>query len=257
MILHHTIEGPGSSTGAGARVLLLHPVGIDLSFLSPLAALLATRYRVMRMDLRGHGASAALPLAQSLDDFADDVHDTLAHTGFAPCTVTGFSFGGMVAQTLALRHPADVAALIPCACPCTLTAERRALSRARGDDAGRSGMGVVIDATMERWFTPAFRNSHLAQAARSHLLERDVRGWTQGWRAMADIDLLPRLPALRVPTLCIAGELDISSTPENVAQIASAIPGAQYQVIPGAPHMLFIEQPAAVAHAISSFVDAR
>ena len=253
MILHHTTEGPAT----GTRVLLLHPVGIDLTFLAPLAALLATRYRVMRMDLRGHGASAALPLAQSLDDFADDVHDTLAHTSFAPCTVTGFSFGGMVAQTLALRHPPDVAALIPCACPCTLTPERRALSLARGDEAGRSGMGVVIDATMERWFTPAFRSSANAQAARTHLLERDVRGWTQGWRAMAKIDVLPRLPTLRLPTLCIAGELDISSTPENVAQIASAIPGAQYQIIPGAPHMLFIEQAEAVAQAITSFVDAQ
>lgn len=251
MILHHTIEGPAT----GAAILLLHPVGIDLTFLAPLAAVLATRYRVMRMDLRGHGQSAALPLAQSLEDFAGDVHDTLAHTGFAPCTITGFSFGGMVAQTLALRHPADVAALIPCACPCTLTAERRAIARARGDDAERSGMGVVIDATLERWFTPAFRHSSKAQAARTHLLERDVRGWTQGWRAMARIDLLPYLPALRVPTLCIAGELDISSTPENVAQIAGAIPGAQYQVIPGAPHMLFIEQPEAVARAIFRFVD--
>lgn len=253
MILHHTLEGPLT----GARVLLLHAVGIDLTFLAPLAALLATRYRVMRMDLRGHGQSAALPLAQSLEDFADDVHDTLAQTGFGPCAVTGFSFGGMVAQTLALRHPAGMTALIPCACPCTLTPERRALSRARGDDAERSGMGVVIDATMERWFTPAFRTSAKAQAARSHLLERDLRGWTQGWRAMAKIDLLPRLPTLRVPTLCIAGELDISSTPENVRQIADTIPGAQYQIIAGAPHMLFIEQPQAVAQAISQFLDGR
>lgn len=253
MILHHTLEGPVT----GARVLLLHPVGIDLTFLAPLAALLATRYRVMRMDLRGHGQSPLLPLAQSLEDFAGDVHETLAHTGFAPCTVTGFSFGGMVAQTLALRHPADVAALIPCACPCTLTPERRTLSRARGDDAERSGMGAVIDATMERWFTPAFRHSAKAQAARTHLLERDARGWAQGWRAMANIDVLPRLPTLRVPTLCIAGELDISSTPANVQQIANNIPGAQYQAVPGAPHMLFIEQPDAVARAMQPFLDAQ
>ena len=256
MILHHTIEGPSS----GARVLLLHPVGIDLTFLAPLAALLATRYRVMRMDLRGHGQSplqdAQGQPAGSREAFAEDVHETLAHASFAPCTVAGFSFGGMVAQTLALRHPADVAALIPCACPCTLTDERRAISLARGTDALRDGMGTVIDATMERWFTPAFRDTGNAHAAREHLLQGDVRGWAQGWRAISQIDTLPHLPTLRVPALCIAGELDISSTPANVAQIASAIPGAQYQVVAGAPHMLFIEQPAAVARVMLPFLDA-
>ncbi len=74
MILHYTSEG------SGPRVLLLHPVGIDLTFLAPLATLLGKRYRVMRMDLRGHGRSPLTPpdgsAARGLDDFAEDVHET-------------------------------------------------------------------------------------------------------------------------------------------------------------------------------------
>ena len=256
MLLHHTIEGPI----AAARVLLLHPVGIDLTFLAPLGALLATRYRVMRMDLRGHGQSPVHDAhgqpAGSLDEFAQDVHETLSQTGFAPCTIAGFSFGGMVAQTLALRHPGDVKALMLCACPCTLTEERRAISLARGTDALRDGMGAVIDATMARWFTPAFRNSDSTLTARQHLLEGNVLGWAQGWLAISQIDTLQHLPTLRLPALCIAGELDLSSTPDNVAQIADAIPGAQYQIVAGAPHMLFIEQPEAVAQLMLPFLDA-
>lgn len=160
MILNHVVEG------RGRRVLLLHPVGIDLTFLEPLAALLATRYRVMRMDLRGHGASALEPLAASLADFAGDVHETLVHTGFAPCTVVGFSFGGMVAQTLALSCPDDVAALVPCAGPCTQSPAGRLIAVARGTDALAGGMAVVLEAAMDRWFTPAFRASGGADAAR-------------------------------------------------------------------------------------------
>ena len=102
MILHHTVEG------AGDRVLLLHPVGIDSTFLAPLSAALAKGFRVMRLDLRGHGRSPMLPAASTLDEFADDVHETLAQQNFAPCTAIGFSFGGMVAQALAIRHPADL-----------------------------------------------------------------------------------------------------------------------------------------------------
>lgn len=252
MILHHTITG----LETGTRVALLHPVGIDLTFLAPLAALLGTRHRVMNIDLRGHGRSPLLPFAGSLDDFASDVHETLASQQFGPCAVAGFSFGGMTAQALALRHPADVSALLPCACPSTLSDARRSIAHARGLDAERDGMGAVIEATMERWFTPAFREAGGGGAARAHLMGSDVRGWARGWHAIAQIDTLPRLPSLRVPTLCIAGELDLSSTPHDVERIADAIPGAQFTVIPGAPHMLFIEQPQAVADAMLPFLEA-
>lgn len=256
MDLHHTFEG----NDAGARVLLLHPVGLDLTFLAPLAALLSAHCRVMCMDLRGHGQSPRLDTdgksAESLTDFAADVHDTLMSTGFAPCVVVGFSFGGMVAQALALQYPYDVSALVPCACPCTLTQERRIVSLARGTDAMRDGMDVVIDATMERWFTPNFRQSGGGDAAYAHLMAKDPHGWAHGWHAISQIDTLPFLPSLHLPALCIAGELDLSSTPADVKRIANAIPGAHYQVITGAPHMLFIEQPQAVADLLLPFVQA-
>lgn len=248
MILHNRIEG------AGARVLMLHPVGLDLTFLQPLAALLRPRYRVMRMDLRGHGNSPLMPLAEGLEAFAEDVHATLAQQDFAPCAVVGFSFGGMVAQTLALRHRADVAALVPCACPSTLTEENRRIAAARAGDAERGGMAAVLEVTLARWFTQAFRDSGLDAAARARLLANDPRAWAQGWRAIARIDNLALLPSIRVPSLCIAGELDRSSPPAIVAEIAGAIPGAQYKVIPGAPHMLFIEQPEAVARELFAFL---
>ncbi len=208
----------------------------------------------MRMDLRGHGRSPLLPLAEGLEDFAEDVHATLVQQGFAPCAVVGFSFGGMVAQTLALRHPADVAALVPCACPGTLTEKNRRIAAERAADAERGGMAAVLEATLARWFTQAFRDSGQDAGARERLLSDDPRGWAQGWRAIARIDNLPFLPTIRAPALCIAGELDKSSPPRVVSAIASAIPGAGFKVIPGAPHMLFIEQPQAVAQELISFL---
>ena len=248
MILHHVIDG------TGRPVVLLHPVGLDLTFLQPLVALLASRCRVMRMDLRGHGRSPLMPLARGLEDFADDVHETLVHKGFAPCALVGFSFGGMVAQTLALRHPGDVDALVACACPGSLAPENRAIARARGDEAEGGGMRAVLEATLERWFTVPFRAQGGDAAARARLLSDDPHGWAQGWRAIAAIDNLSRLASLRVPALCIAGELDKSSPPHIVQAIAEAIPGARFRVIPGAPHMLFIEQPQAVAREILAFL---
>ena len=78
----------------------------------------------------------------------------------------------------------------------------------------------------------------------------------RGWQAIAAIDTLPLLPTLTMPTLCIAGELDKSSPPATVKMIADAIPGAVFKVIAGAPHMLFIEQPQAVARELFAFLNA-
>jgi 3-oxoadipate enol-lactonase len=248
MILNHVVEGEGR------RVLLLHPVGLDLTFLQPLCDRLSGRFRVMRIDLRGHGRSPVTPPADGLEQFAEDVHETLKQHDFAPCAVVGFSFGGMVAQTLALRHPGDVDALVPCACPAALTDENRRVAQARAADAERGGMAAVVEATLDRWFTPAFRGAGKDSAARERLLSDDPRGWAQGWRAIARIDNLPLLHGIGVPALCIAGELDKSSPPHIVGAIARAIPGAQFKVVEGAPHMLFIEQPDAVARELLSFL---
>lgn len=246
--LHHKIDG------TGPHVVLLHPVGLDLTFLEPVAAELRRRCTVLSVDLRGHGRSPASPPARSLDDYADDVHVLLDTLGFAPAAVAGFSFGGMVTQHLALKYPMDVNALAICACPSTLKPENRVIAAERGAQAERDGMGVVLDATLDRWFTPAFRASGAADAARDRLLSDNVVAWAQAWRAMAAVDTSARLGAIQVPTLCVAGELDKSSPPEIVAAIAEQIAGARFVVIPGAPHMLFIEQPRAVARVIGEFL---
>ena len=252
MILNYTLKGHG------APVLLLHPVGSSLRFMEPLADLLSPHYRVMCMDLRGHGQSPRLSVddeqLMDLDDFAKDVHETLAHAQFAPCAVVGFSFGGMIAQSLAYLYPQDVSALIPCACPCTLSDELRVITAQRGTDAKHHGMGAVIEATMARWFTPAFRATEGHLAIEAHLLSAHPGGWVHGWNAISKIDQLPRLAHITQPTLCIAGEVDLSSPIEVVGQIAQNIPQAKLEVVAGAPHMLFMEQPQEVAELIKAFL---
>lgn len=252
MMLNHTLKGHG------APVLLLHPVGSSLRFMEPLADLLSPHFWVMSMDLRGHGQSPRLSVddeqLMNLDDFAKDVHDTLAQAQFPPCAVVGFSFGGMVAQSLAYLYPQDVSALIPCACPCTLSDELRVITAKRGTDAKHHGMGAVIEATMARWFTPALRAGQGHLAIEEHLLSAHPGGWVHGWHAISNIHQLPRLAHITQPTLCIAGELDSSSPIEVVGLIAKHIPQAKFEVVAGAPHMLFMEQPQEVADLIHGFL---
>jgi 3-oxoadipate enol-lactonase len=249
-LLNHRIDG------SGRPVVLLHPVGLDLTFLEPLAVKLSQQYTAIRVDLRGHGGSPTTPPAVALADYADDIHGLLMRLGCAPAAVVGFSFGGMLAQVVALNYPADVSALVISACPSTLSQEGRAAVAGRGAQAERHGMAAVVDSTMERWFTDSFRQRGGDAPARTRLLSDDVEGWAQAWRAMARIHTAPHLASIRVPTLCLAGEVDLSSPPQVVEAIAKGIPGARFATIPGAPHMLFIEQPDAVASAITDFLAA-
>lgn len=229
-------------------------MGLDLTFLEPIAAGLRNEFTVLSADHRGHGKSASETVAGSLEDYADDLHALFVDLGFAPAAIVGFSFGGMVAQVFALKYPHAVRALVIRACTSTQSPQSRAIARARGDDARRNGMSDVLEATLDRWFTPQFRAAAEDQAARARLLTDDVEGWAQAWYAMGDINALPRLPSIRVPTLCIAGEVDKSSPPPIVQAIADAIPGAGYAVIAGAPHMLFIEQPEETTRLVREFL---
>jgi 3-oxoadipate enol-lactonase len=248
-LLNHRIDG------SGRPVLLLHPVGLDLTFLEPLAATLSRQYTAIRVDLRGHGGSPITPSAQAaLADYADDIHALLMRLRCAPAAVVGFSFGGMLAQVMALNYPRDVNALVISACPSTLSEEGRAAVAGRGAQAERQGMRGVVDTTLARWYTEYFRHRGGDAPARQRLLSDGVEGWAQAWRAMAGIHTAPHLASIKVPTLCLAGEVDLSSPPPVVEAIAKSIPGARFGVIPGAPHMLFIEQPEAVASAIADFL---
>jgi 3-oxoadipate enol-lactonase len=245
--LHHRIDG------SGPHVLLLHAVGIDLTFLDAVAGILAKEFTVLRADLRGHGKSPYQP-ATGLADYADDVHALLTELNVAPCAVVGFAFGGMVTQALAVKYPQDVRAICIASCPSAQTPESARVVAQRGTDAKRDGIRSILDVTMRRWFNDAFVDAGGDAAVRERLLTTDVRGWADAWNAMATIDAAPRLKEIAVPALCLVGEFDKSSPPPVVQKIAEAIPGARFAVIPGAPHMPFIEQPAETARIVGGFL---
>jgi 3-oxoadipate enol-lactonase len=247
--LHHRVDG------SGPNVVLLHPVGLDLTCFDPLVADLGQRFTVLRVDLRGHGRSP-FQAATDLGGYADDVQALLAGMAWPPAAIVGFSFGGMVAQELALRHPGRVRALVIAACASTFAADVRPLIAARGAVALQEGMAAVVEPTLARWFSPSFRASGGDAPTRARLLANDVHGWAAAWTAMAGLDTAPRLHEIAAPTLCLAAEQDLSAPPPILEAIAARIPGARLEVLPDAPHMLFIEQPAAVAAALSRFLDA-
>jgi pimeloyl-ACP methyl ester carboxylesterase len=238
--------------GSGPHVLLLHAVGMDSTFLEPLAAILAKDFTVLTVDLRGHGKSPYAPAA-SLEDYADDVHALLTRLTFAPCGVAGFAMGGMVAQALAVKYPQDVRAAVFANINHQQTKESYAALIGRAGDARRDGMAPILDVTMERWFNEPFRRKGGDAAVRARLLANDIRTWCDAFTAMANVETAPELKSLQMPVLCLAGGDDRSTPPPVVKAMADAIPGSRYAVLPNGPHMMFFEMPEEVARIIEPF----
>lgn len=229
--------------GTGPTVVLLHPVGLDLTCWDSQVGALAPRFRVVRVDLRGHGRSDAPPPPYSLNGFAADVHALLHQLQLAPAHVIGLSLGGMVAQVLALEHPDDVRSLVLVDTTSSLSPDARRAMVERGEAAKRGGMASVIESTLGRWFTPGFLGSDIVARCRERLLADDVQGWAATWQAISELDTEPRLTEIRVPTLVLIGDVDLSVPVSRARAMADLIPGAILHVVTGAPHMAPLERP--------------
>jgi pimeloyl-ACP methyl ester carboxylesterase len=238
--------------GSGPHVLLLHAVGMDSTFLEPLAAILAKDFTVLTADMRGHGKSPFAP-STGLANYADDIHALLTKLKFAPCGVAGFAMGGLVTQALAVKYPQDVQAAVIANVNHAQTKESFAALMGRAEDARRSGMAPILDVTMARWFNEPFRRKGGDAPVRARLLANDIRTWCDAFTAMANVDTAPKLKSLAMPVLCLAGGDDKSTPPPVVKAMADAIPGARYAMLPGGPHMMFFEMPNETARIIGPF----
>jgi 3-oxoadipate enol-lactonase len=246
--LHYEIEGDGQT------VVLLHAVGLDLTCWEAQVQVLAPRFRVLAVDLRGHGRSDVPPPPYTLEGFAEDVHGLLDALGIAPAHVVGLSLGGMVAQLLALDHPKAVRSLVLADTNSTLSPEARPAMVERGEAAKRGGMAAVVDSTLARWFTPGFLGAEVVARCRERLLTDDVQAWAASWRAISELDTEPRLKEVRVPTLVITGEADAAAPVARAQAMAGLIPGARLEIVPGAPHMAPLERPDLFNAAVLEFL---
>jgi len=239
VVVHHVADGPADAPA----VVLSHSLGAALATWAPQAAALARRFRVVRYDLRGHGASPVPPGPYALADLGADLVQLLDRLGIAQAHLVGLSLGAMVSLWVAARHPARVRRLVVCCTAAQLGPPAAWAERARVVRA--EGVGVVADSVIGRWFTPEFRQRDPERFAeiRALLAATPREGYAGCCAAIENMDLRGDLPAITAPTLAIAGADDPATPPERLREIAEAIPGARLAVVPGAAHLANVEQP--------------
>lgn len=244
-------------TGSGPLLLLLHPVGLDRTCWGDLPKTLSPMRTVVAVDTAGHGTSPDPARPGRMDDRVADIVDLLAGLDRGPATLLGISFGGMIAQQVALARPDLVSGLILGGCPGEIPGAAREAILKRGAEAELGGMEAVLEPTMERWFTPPFLSTDVAETVRRRLRADAPSNWAAAWEAVLEHAVLERLPTLDIPTLVIAGAVDAATSLDAKRGLAAAIPGSRLVVLAGAPHIMQVECPEAFAEAVLGFLDAQ
>lgn len=246
--------------GTGAPVVLLHGILASSDMWSEQVRDLATGYRVITIDARGHGRSAHATTAFTIADMIEDAVAVLDELGIDRAVWAGLSMGGMVALSAAVRAPQRVRALILLdtdAGPAPLA--DRVQYRIMSAVAAVVGLRPLVSRIIALSLGPTTRRTRPDIVAdwRARFLRAHVPSGRQAIGAVAGReDLRGRLRDIAVPTLVIVGEEDPTFPPPIARAIASGIPDAHLVVIPESGHVTPVEQPEAVTRAMRSFLDA-
>jgi pimeloyl-ACP methyl ester carboxylesterase len=243
--------------GAGPPVLFLNGSASTLATIAPLLAVMARRLDVLAHDQRGLGRSAVPPGPYSMAQYAADALGLLDVIGWTTCGVVGVSFGGMVAQELAVTAPdrVDRMALL-CTSPGGGGGSSFPLHELTGlAPSRRDEIGTTL---LDTRFSPEWLAAHpadrvlvdtMAQRRAAASSEEVRRGEAEQLEARRHHDVWDRLGRVTCPTFVAAGRFDGIAPPANSEAIANRIPGATLHVYEGG-HAFFGQDRRAVVEII-------
>lgn len=244
-----------SVCGEGPPIVLLHAVGLDRTWWSEFITAWKSRYRLIAIDLPGHGQSSVIENKVDLRDLADDVAAVIVRENAGPAHLIGVSMGGMVAQYVALGYRQYVKSLILCSTACTFPDEARTAIGARGDIAVQKGMEAIVEETLERWLSPEGCVSEIGKLCTARLRANDARSWAACWDAISRLETLPGLAILDIPVLVVTGGADVSTPPTAARLISEAISGSEIVIIEDEHHLGAFENSAPFLREFSRFLD--
>jgi 3-oxoadipate enol-lactonase len=242
--------------GSGPPVMLIHGVGADGRNWDAIAPVLAVRYTVLRLDLRGHGRSGHIVGPLALDDFARDVVDVLDAAGVTRAHVVGFSLGGMIAQALGLDHAARVDRLVLLSAVAGRTEQERTRVRERLEILRTQGIAAITGAAQDRWFTAGFIAAH-PEFVRKRIEELKANhpgSYAAAYTVFSTSDLGERLGGIVAPTLVVTGEFDVGSNTRMARFMHEVIEGSELRILPGLKHSVLVEAPEVIAEMVGEFL---
>ena len=241
--------------GQGPPLVMLHAAGTSGRIWWQHIPRLARRFRVLTIDLPGHGQSPRPKEPLSIEGMSAELYQTLQAWNLSQVNVVGLSLGGMVAQMLAVDHPSSVRSLTLCDTIFEVGPAQAQVLEERARAVEEGGMRAIAKSTLERWFSASFLASHpdVVSEVGKLLLAADPMVNAQTWRAIARLNVASRLPNLHLPALVINGSLDSSISPGEGERLAGLLK-ARLVELPGCSHMAPLEAPERFMDLLEPFV---
>jgi len=248
-----------SDQGKGTPLVFIHAFPLSKVMWQPQVDALEDFYRVITIDLRGHGESDTVLWNDTLDNYAADVIDLLDDFGISQAIFIGLSMGGYVLFSIYRNYANRVKAMV--------LADTRAQSDSEEGKAGRrsmaqiafnDGASAIADLMLPKLLTPSTMKHHpkIVEQVRQMILQTPTAGIIVDLMAMAARpDSTDLLRTISCPTLVIVGEEDQATPVAESQYLTNRIPNSTLVTIPAAGHLSNYEQPAAFNQALQTFLD--
>ncbi len=247
-----------SDQGNGTSLVFIHAFPLSKTMWQPQVDALKDTYRVITIDLGGHGESDIVLWNDSLDDYAKEVIHLLDHFGIAQAVFVGLSMGGYILFSIYRHYANRVRAMV--------LADTRAQADSEEGKTGRRSMAqvafsegapAIADLMLPKLLAPSTieQHSEIVEQVRQMILQTSTAAIVVDLAAMAarpdSTDLLSKITC---PTLVIVGEDDIPTPVVESHYMVERITGSTLVTIPEAGHLSNFEQPAAFNHALQNFL---
>jgi len=243
--------------GTGLPIIFLHAFPLNRTMWAQQEEALSSQFRVVTIDLRGHGESDAPLWRYTLKQSADDVNALLNHLSIPQAVFAGLSMGGYILFAFYRKYAARVKGLI--------LADTRAQADTAEGKEGRfqmaqivykKGPSAIADIMLLKLLSPTSIQTRpdLVHHVRAMIEGNEISGIAGDLMAMADRpDSVPLLSQITCPTQIIVGELDQATPPSDAKLMADHTPNARLALIPNAAHLANLEQPEAFNHIVATF----
>jgi pimeloyl-ACP methyl ester carboxylesterase len=239
--------------------LFIHGGSAHAHWWDHVAVDLAREYRVIALDLRGHGDSGwAVPPSYDIDDYVEDIAAVVVQLHLAPFTLVGHSLGGLISLTYATRYATTLRALIVVDMGPRLQPSRRMhlLSRIPAP--------IYRDeADLIRRFRLLPEGTWAEPALLEHLARHSARPITDGRLTLkidratfirGPHDVSTQLCQITCPTLLIRGGTSQTLSLERAKEMEALCPRLQLREVPDASHHVFLDNPVAFLNAVRHFL---
>jgi pimeloyl-ACP methyl ester carboxylesterase len=241
--------------GEGEPLVLIHGVGMQAEAWYPQIEFFSNQYRVISVDMPGHGQSTQLPVDASLQDFVDWTIEFISALGLGPVNLAGHSMGSLITTGVSVTRPDLVKRMAVLNGVYRRTPQARQAVMQRAEELKHGH--IDVETPLQRWFGESELEQIASAKVKTWLESVNLLGYTTAYSAFASGDetYADGWSKIACPALVLTGTDDPNSTAEMTEQMANQAPNGTAVIIENERHMVNLTAPEKVNQAMQAWLN--